>query len=363
MQQDPDLIDFYLEELIEASKVSSFLSLNLDKADRVQQQLQADKQVLISHIEEIFGQLSTAVEDLKQDFSSKLSQISQYKKNLNEEGRCLMDKYRVNGMKGIVNNMLESADLPMERIIRYISEKVDACYGTITNQLESPRVTAEEDASFNQSIRDLLEKDCMIHTLELEVSERDMEISSLKKQMGDLFKKIDEVDSESKSPLNQIRYYTPDTTRYPPNLPKPQKVEDNKLESNIDQDLITIIESSGSRYIYIPNSSSKNLMQYDIHENRVNIIEIPTLEREFDTTSSCELPNGDVFMTGLKNSVIGEAYLYKPGSDKCFPIVPIRHPRCLVDLYYYKHYIYAFGGHCSHKAERYSLYTNSCTRN
>jgi hypothetical protein len=104
-------------------------------------------------------------------------------------------------------------------------------------------------------------------------------------------------------------------------------------------------------------------MQYDIHENRVNIIEIPTLEREFDTTSSCELPNGDVFMTGLKNSVIGEAYLYKPGSDKCFPIVPIRHPRCLVDLYYYKHYIYAFGGHCSHKAERYSLYTNSCTRN
>jgi hypothetical protein len=46
--------------------------------------------------------------------------------------------------------MLESADLPMERIIRYISEKVGACYRTITNQLESLRVTAKEDDDQDQ---------------------------------------------------------------------------------------------------------------------------------------------------------------------------------------------------------------------
>ena len=169
MQRDPYLIDFYLKELIEASKVCSLLSINLDKAERVQQQLQADKQVLISHIEEIFRRSSSSIVDLKQGFISKLSQISKYKKDLNEEGRCLMHKYRACCMEGIANNMLQSADLPMERIIEWISNRVDCCYMNSKNKFESARITREVEASFNKSLSDLLEKDCKIHTLELEV--------------------------------------------------------------------------------------------------------------------------------------------------------------------------------------------------
>lgn len=263
-----------------------------------------------------------------------------------------MERYRTQGMKGIANNTLESIDLPIERIIQYISNKVDSCYRTTTNQFESPQFTLDEYVSFNKLMKDLLEKDCMIHTLELEVGEKDMEIISLKQQIAHLNRKIDKSDSDSKLPHNKMRDYTPETRRYQPYLP-------NKLETPSNLDFSSIVDSSGSRYIYIPNSSSKNLIKYDIHQEKVDIIEIPTLERDFDTTSSCELPNGDVFIAGFKDSVMGEAYLYKPGSNKCIPILPMKYSRCLVALYYYKDYVYAFGGHCSNRAERYSLSNNS----
>jgi hypothetical protein len=127
----------------------------------------------------------------------------------------------------------------------------------------------------------------------------------------------------------------------------------NRLEDDLNTDLGSSF--SGKRYIYVHKSNSKCLLQYDITSENVNIIELNTLPRDFLDSSTCELPNGDVFCVGFTNQEIGEVYLYKLATRECIQLPHLRYQRSFLSLFYYKNYVYAFGGKNSNRAERYSL--------
>jgi hypothetical protein len=119
------------------------------------------------------------------------------------------------------------------------------------------------------------------------------------------------------------------------------------------------ISFSGKRYIYVPNNDFKNIIQFDIHTEKPNIIEIPSLIRNFSDTSSCELPNGNIFIAGFNDPVSGEVFLYKIAAKECITLPSLTYPRYFLSLYYYRNYVYAFGGKNSKYAERYSLSNNN----
>jgi hypothetical protein len=95
------------------------------------------------------------------------------------------------------------------------------------------------------------------------------------------------------------------------------------------------------------------LIQYDIQSEKAKIIDIPTLKRNFFNTSSCELPNGDVFLAGFTDPVSNEAFIYKIATQDIITLPPLSYPRYFIALFYYRGYVYGFGGVDSNKAERY----------
>jgi hypothetical protein len=101
---------------------------------------------------------------------------------------------------------------------------------------------------------------------------------------------------------------------------------------------------AGKRYIYVTGKGTKYLFQYDILEKKVNLIHLPAVRRNFHATSTCELPNGDVFMAGFYNPVGGEVYIYRANTQEVVKMPNLLHPRYFFTLFYHENYVYIFGG-------------------
>lgn len=71
---------------------------------------------------------------------------------------------------------------------------------------------------------------------------------------------------------------------------------------------------------------------------------IHSLDRNFNGTSTCVLINGDIFIAGFADPVDGDCYILDTKSNNCFRIQDMPTPRDGITLFYYKEYVYTFGG-------------------
>jgi hypothetical protein len=85
MQADPSLIKSYLKSLPRLNKAIKFLRKSSENIKEYKISLENTKRILISHIEEVFGSLNGAIEEVDSEISMKLKCLSKYKSNLCEE--------------------------------------------------------------------------------------------------------------------------------------------------------------------------------------------------------------------------------------------------------------------------------------
>jgi hypothetical protein len=117
------------------------------------------------------------------------------------------------------------------------------------------------------------------------------------------------------------------------------------------------------RYIYMTVNGIKSLIQHDVYTKSIEIINLNSLARHFYATSTCVLPNSDVFIAGFGNPVSSEAYLYTSSSRDCIKLPDLFTARYFIALFYWNDSVYAFGGFDGNDrlnvAERFNLTGNS----
>lgn len=113
--------------------------------------------------------------------------------------------------------------------------------------------------------------------------------------------------------------------------------------------------------IYYTCNLQPGIYSYDILTGRYSIHSTPPIT--FHNTSTCSLPNGDIFLAGsyIIHSYSPMAYIYKPNSGRVIRLQDMKVPRNCISLICYKGHVYGFGGYNDlflQSAERYSLNHN-----
>jgi hypothetical protein len=100
-----------------------------------------------------------------------------------------------------------------------------------------------------------------------------------------------------------------------------------------------------SRYIYFPNKATRSINQIDtILQRTISIDLLKYIPRNFNETSTCMLPSGDVLIAGFFNPISNEAYIMRTNSWSCIKIPSLEVGRFYIKLFHYSEYVYAFGG-------------------
>jgi hypothetical protein len=99
MLWNPSLIKSYLKELPRLHKLTGFLRKTSGNIREFKILLRDSKKRLISHIKEVFSSIDGVRKELDQEINTKLKCLSNYKSNLFEEGKVLMEEYRAKGRK------------------------------------------------------------------------------------------------------------------------------------------------------------------------------------------------------------------------------------------------------------------------
>ena len=94
MQENPGLVDNYLEEREEIIKMLRLIREHSRKIDPLKAKYEQDKQILISRIQETLNQPAIEMEKITKEYSEKIRVLNNYKTSLCEEGRILVEKLR-----------------------------------------------------------------------------------------------------------------------------------------------------------------------------------------------------------------------------------------------------------------------------
>lgn len=108
MQQDDDLIEFYLAELPKIHQAISFIRSGTAKMKKAKQKFNESKSIIFSKIEEIFNHPIRVIEEAEQELNSYTKCLTKYKSDLSNEGKDLIDKYLALGSKGFIKSNIES---------------------------------------------------------------------------------------------------------------------------------------------------------------------------------------------------------------------------------------------------------------
>jgi hypothetical protein len=104
-------------------------------------------------------------------------------------------------------------------------------------------------------------------------------------------------------------------------------------------------KNSLSKFIYKTRVNTKDLHRIDVETSSIKSFNLSSyLHRNFQGTSLCILPNGDVFIAGFCNPIEKACYIFNSNSKSCARVADMPSGRYNICLYYYKDYVYAFGG-------------------
>jgi hypothetical protein len=406
MWAEPLLVRFYLEEKVKIVKLLKVLRDRSNKTETVKRRYMVYKQKLVSCIEEIFYKLIGDIEEITTDYRDKIKILNTYKSNLYEEGRCLIEEYQSKGIRAIVRNTIEGIDIPIDEVLEYLTNILDPQRSSIRDS----SIISERDRIFNSLMSEIEEKKQENEFLSKAYKNQILDIEHYKNQISNLYAEINELTSvvmfkddqlvmirkdleEQLSKRDKIindfylkfqhkinnldgslfklrgAYFQSKNSMYSRILELKKACNQSHEEikglnlavQRLQKELATeaLLSSTDRAYIYTPSNYTKSIVQYDIKSEKVKVIDIPSLSRNFIYASSCTLPNGDVFLAGFPNPISSEVYLYKIASKEIVTLPPLSYPRYLIGLFYYRSYVYSFGGVNSNCAERYSLINNS----
>lgn len=111
-------------------------------------------------------------------------------------------------------------------------------------------------------------------------------------------------------------------------------------------------------YIFAAKRGTKDLIRYDSEVDSISTYSLHhSLPHNFDLSATCVLPDGEILISGGKDSsgnFIGDTYKVDITQDppRCIKLGDLNYPRSRACLVYHGDYVYILGGYGSNKAER-----------
>jgi hypothetical protein len=113
---------------------------------------------------------------------------------------------------------------------------------------------------------------------------------------------------------------------------------------------------SETPHIYFTRNSTKELVSYNLITGQPSITDLSsTISANFNYSSTCLTPDGNVMIVGGSTPSLGDTYKFHIDSQICTQLSGLNNPRGWVHLTCAGKYLYAFGGcsgSVSNKAER-----------
>jgi chromosome segregation ATPase len=235
MQEDPSLVDVYLNELTEIPKVLNFLRAEANKTKSLKKKLDEEKQRLFYEIEEIFYESGRGIEVLIQDLEAKLRLITKYKNRLCEEGSVFMKNYKRNGLEVFITNRVQSLSIPVAEIAQYIKSNIAVHYNNPTDKDLGSMVSNEKDSLIESLRSQLGEKEREIAELNTLLSEYKYKLIERDQYVLKLEENVIQLNLDLKSTAEIIQTYKNQL------LHKESDIQAIQLEmSNRNQELATI---------------------------------------------------------------------------------------------------------------------------
>jgi hypothetical protein len=155
MQADPSLVSLYLEQRVEIFMFLKVLREKLHNTKKLEEQYSSYKDIITSHIENIFNQFYREAEQISKDTHDKIKIISNYKATLSEEGKALIDSYKELGINKVFDNSIQSKTISIDEILKYILDVINSKNTYIEaeeySQEEEHKSTLKiEDSQYNQ---------------------------------------------------------------------------------------------------------------------------------------------------------------------------------------------------------------------
>jgi hypothetical protein len=129
---------------------------------------------------------------------------------------------------------------------------------------------------------------------------------------------------------------------------------DSEYTSNLD---------STDRYIYKTKQKSSKIHQIDLKLRTIRTYNLSKyIHKDFSHTSTCTLPNGEVFIAGFSEEVDKACFIFNPTTSACRRVQDMQTSRYFASLICYNWNLYAFGGQSESKysvraAERFEIET------
>jgi hypothetical protein len=370
-QLDPKMRPHFIRDLKDA--------LNLiNELDRLNEQNQDFMKRLKRYKFSVYSEFDKFFEEIFQGINSSLKEINEKKDLTNsyidtwdQRAMSLIEDFRktqaVQLYSDLISDMTGAKSKFKEYLSNFIMEGINQSQPFISDlKDEYPYMDSENMENLHKKLQDELSKTQDI------LRERDMELQQLRERFKEsLADYIPKNLKHEDIPLTIQRISNEDIQLSPLLLPSemqnqnpvPMDIEKVDIKEYFSLDQAVQFEGYLSKqYLYIPEDNSKNLIQYDVINKTYKTIELKVIDHEFCHTSSYEMPNGDVVITGNSVDVDDAVYLFQPSTNKCVRLANLREPRFYVSLCYYSNYLYAFGGRTSVRtscsAERYNILNN-----
>jgi hypothetical protein len=194
MKADPSLVSIYLEEQAKIFKVRKHLREKLSKAELEEKKYKEYKQILIPHVVDILDRSINDLEEIARDISDKFKILNTYRTSLHNEGKILIEKYEGSGLNGIMKNIIEMIDIPMDEVLEYLSDTFNRQHFTTFRSKIS-----EKDRIIELYKKEIEERDerylSLSNDYKNEVNQKDRIIEDYKKQNLELEAQIEELKS------------------------------------------------------------------------------------------------------------------------------------------------------------------------
>jgi WD40 repeat protein len=219
MQADPSLVKSYLKDLIEVQKAIIILRENSEEVEKHKTQLRDTKNTLLSHIEQIFNSIYNKSEEIIKEINSNMRWLNIYKSSLCEEGKLLMDKYKAQGSKALLNDSLSKHDIPINSILEYLTDTLDITQSTprsssnllgIAQRNNTSKPLSANTKNYIQQLEDELStRDNIIRELRDQLQQNNKQREDLIPSKEDLSNPLDKIEElkDSDYHLAQIEQY------------------------------------------------------------------------------------------------------------------------------------------------------------
>jgi hypothetical protein len=407
---NPHIKETYFQNLSQVKEISSILKDYSERLYKYKQTLHSSREILMTQIHALFDESFKILEEPRKEIDWMLILLERYFKSECEEAKEVIEAYRSEGKKRILSQFIQRVNVNVDEILDTVRGmiRIEKSYDPRLNPAnvikiedDLPLVSPE---AFENLKKKLYQQDKEIRDLNIRILEYQQEIETKDKLYSDLTEvynaKVSELEHCKRELLKQnprprSRERSIDTKSPKQSISSSPKLSDmqllelklsnkqlrSKIQSQISKGSTKPISvplssnsllpedsnarseyfsrNSGKRYLYIPESDSKNLIRYDTIEKTQEIMTLTQIVQDFQTTSTHELPSGDVFIAGFSKPVDGSAYLLKVATGELLKLPDLAEARYFISLCYHKNYVYLFGGcdgeNLSNTAERYDI--------